>query len=223
MAQLLISLSLPAITGVLLDSICGVASACFIAALNSRTVNNINVICTVRSLVRTIKFNITVKMNDVISVGLNRGRGRGTGHFTSDNVLVKLILNFLVTIVYLLFLGPVLEVVNTARAVLPCTHSCTVVVLVTTPLVYASCMANPLLHTRNETACSVLINITNKLVGVTLSPLFVFAFGLKIGNTTVTATLDRIVDFSLTVKFCILNGNIVGLSFGCMDRSVGSC
>lgn len=212
----LLTVNVPAVVKVLMGTLCGLISTCFIKKLKRDRVKTVSIICPLKRIIINLKLLFKGKTTSCVSELLKHGSGRGTGRIIDATLCDDIFIKTIVVVLSIVFLGPVLDVLKTARDVLPCTIACKDVCVVSYVFGIFGIAVGGVIADRKTTGAAVYTLLVKTMLGVTLSPVFVCMLSLKITKTTVTATVSRMMS-ALICLFCVFKGGDM-FSFG-----VGGC
>lgn len=159
--------------------LCGVIShVCVkrVPKVNARTLTNVKITNSLVVLVSTFSTVMTKKNTPLTTVTLKRNGHARTKGVLNGNFILLLFFALLASNLSCLFVRPVLLFANTSRRALKCTATCLSVCLVNALFIRISIKLGAFVGARKHPNVTVLSVIVKTLLGVLLSPLFVFIF-----------------------------------------------
>lgn len=201
----LVTLNVPVVVKVLVGTLCGLISTCFITNLKGDRVNTVSVMFPLKRIIINLNLVFNGKTTSCLSELLKHKSGSATSGITDATLCDDVLVNTVVVLLSAVFLGPVLIVIKTARAVVPCTSACTEVCILSYVFGIFGMAVGGVMDDRNTTGAAVYTLLLKTMLGVKLSPLFVCVLSVKMRNTTVTATVSRVMS-ALICLACILHG-----------------
>lgn len=175
--KLVTGFTVPTVVDVLIDTVCGVISRVFVKR-NMNVLKGTTAGITFPIAAVTATLTLLLKVNNTSGCGLRvktKRRG-GTDKVTKATLSSLMVDNLVLTMVTLIFLGPLLALFKTAASIVPCTISCAKVATLKLPFCVLSINKGRIIETSEDPACSVAYVVVKTVVGAVLSPIFVFMF-----------------------------------------------
>lgn len=210
----LVTLNVPVVVNVLVGTLCGLISTCFVKKLNRDRVNTVSVTFPLKRMIINLNLVFNGNTTSCLSELLKQKSERTTDGITDATLCDDIYVNTIVVVKATVFLGPVLAVLNTASAVVPCTLSCKEVCIVSYVFGMFGMAVGGVITDRNTTGAAVYTLLLKTMLGVNLSPVFVCALSVKITNTTVTATVSRVTSALMCLVCTLRGGDTFAFSVG---------
>lgn len=171
--------TVPYVVSLLINTLCGVISRVFVTGtdcLNSCNGTTGAIIFPLAIITLTVTIVVNSNYYTFIDVDLKRGRIPGTGQDINGTIIVYLIDDVILTTLCLVFTSGVLTIFNKAIGTRACRRSrrCFFCVALNIPFCVFKRTVGPVVHTSNGPQFTVVSALTNTILGVVLSPIFVF-------------------------------------------------
>lgn len=194
---LVFGVTLPTMTTRFIGLLCDVISHMCVKRVpnvKASTLTNIKIAGSLVVLVSSFSTVINNNNTPLTTVTLKRKSHLHTNGVLKGNFILLVLFALLASFVTCAFVRPVLLFAKTSTGALRCTISCLSVCLLNAVFMRVSAKLGDFVGTRKHPTVTVFSILVNTLLGVVLSPVFVFKFGVKIGKTTLTAILSRTYD-----------------------------
>lgn len=174
---LVFGVTLPTITTRFIGLLCGVMShVCVnrVPRVKAGTLTKMKIAASVMVLVSSFSTVIKTKNTPLTTVTLKRNSQIHTKGFLNGNFVLLVLFAILASLMSCLFVRPVLLFTKTSTIALPCTRSCLSICLLNALFIRVSAKLGAFVGSRKHpgvTVCSILVKT---LLGVILSPVFVF-------------------------------------------------
>ncbi|MBE6633937.1 MAG: MATE family efflux transporter [Ruminococcaceae bacterium] len=189
--HLILRLSVPAITGVLVISLYGIMDAWFISKLGTSAIGAVGVAFSISMLYQAIGYTLGNGAGSLLSRALGAGDRQAANGLSAYAFWLALLLGTALGALGLCFLAPLLRLLGATESIYPYAHDYAVYLLCAAPVVCASFTLNNLLRSAGRvTRASVAFAVGN-LLNIFLDPLLIFSLDMGCAGAAMATLISQ--------------------------------
>jgi len=203
--RLLLSFSLPALVGMIVQATYNVVDAAFVGRLGHEAIAALTLVWPVQLVMLSLSVGVGVGANSLIARLLGAGNEREANHAGAQAFLVSFLSAVVMMLVLLLWTDPVLRLLGARPDTLPLARSYFRVIVWFAPVVFFPMVANNLIRAEGNPVQSMVVMIISALTNIVLDPLLIYGIGpfpaLGVQGAAIATVIASAVAFVLYAAY----------------------
>lgn len=195
--RLIGTLSIPTILSMLVTSFYNMADTFFVGKLGTSATAAVGVTFSLMAIIQAVGFMYGHGSGNYISRKLGNQQFDEASKMSSTGYVLSILTGLLITIVGLLFLGPMVRLLGATDTIFPYAKDYARIILLGAPFMCASIVLNNQLRFQGSAMYSMFGIIFGAVLNIVLDPLFIFGFNMGIAGAAVATTISQICSFAL--------------------------
>ena len=210
--KLITMLAIPTVISMLVTALYNFADTAFVASLNNDSITAaVNVVFPLMTIIQAVGFMIGMGAGSIIARLLGKHLDNEASKTASSALFLTLSFGFIILIFGLIFVNPLMKLLNASATVLPHARSYAIYIIIASPIVMASFALNNFLRAEGKAKLSAIGLTVGAILNVLLDPLFIFVFDLGIKGAAIATALSQTVSFIILFSFYLRKKTVVKL------------
>ncbi len=203
--RLLLSFSLPALVGMVVQATYNVVDAAFVGRLGHEAIAALTLVWPVQLVMLSLSVGVGVGANSLIARLLGAGDESEANHAGAQALLLAFLSAVVIMVVLLLWTDPVLKLLGARPDTLPLARAYFRVIVWFAPVVFFPMVANNLIRAEGNPVQSMVVMIVSALTNIVLDPLLIYGIGpfpaMGVRGAAIATVLASGVAFVLYVAY----------------------
>ena len=202
-SQLVTSLAIPTVAGMLVSSVYNITDTFFVSQLGTSASAAVGVVFSIQSLIQAVGFSIAMGSGSMVSRRLGQKDSESASKFVSSAFAMAFVFGTLLGVFGLLFLEPMLGLIGSTDTMMPYSVAYARYILAVAPIFAASFVLNVAMKSQGNATLSMLGMAAGNVLNMILDPVFIF--GLKMGTSgaALATAISQCVSF-VALLWCFL-------------------
>ena len=210
--KLITMLAIPTVISMLVTALYNFADTAFVASLNNDSITAaVNVVFPLMTIIQAVGFMVGMGAGSIIARLLGKHLDIEASKTASSALFLTLLFGFIILIFGLIFVNPLMKLLNASATVLPHARSYAIYIIIASPIVMASFALNNFLRAEGKAKLSAIGLTVGAILNVLLDPLFIFVFDLGIKGAAIATALSQTVSFIILFSFYLRKKTVVKL------------
>lgn len=192
--KLLWKFSLPAITGMLVQTLYNIVDTIFVGhGVGALGIAGLSIVFPVQMIIAAIGQMVAVGGASLISISLGAKQQNQAELFFGNSIFLATLLGIIITVFGLLYSTTLLHIFGTTNTILPYAKSYMDIILLGTIFISFSMTANNIVRAEGNAKTAMLTMILSAVLNTVLDPIFIFALHMGIRGAAIATVISQIV------------------------------
>ena len=193
-SKLLTQYAIPAIIAMTASSLYNMADSIFIGhGVGALAISGLALTFPLMNLAAAFGSLVGVGASTLVSVKLGQKDYEGANHVLGNVLMLNVLLGLAFTIVFLLFLDPILYFFGASEQTLPYAHDYMVVILIGNVITHLYLGLNSVLRSSGFPKMAMYATLASVVLNCVLNPLFIFGFGWGIKGSAWATVISQVI------------------------------
>ena len=193
-SKLLTQYAIPAIIAMTASSLYNMADSIFIGhGVGALAISGLALTFPLMNLAAAFGSLVGVGASTLVSVKLGQKDYEGANHVLGNVLMLNVLLGLAFTIVFLLFLDPILYFFGASEQTLPYAHDYMVVILIGNVITHLYLGLNSVLRSSGFPKMAMYATLASVVINCVLNPLFIFGFGWGIKGSAWATVISQVI------------------------------
>lgn len=193
-SKLLTQYAIPAIIAMTASSLYNMADSIFIGhGVGALAISGLALTFPLMNLAAAFGSLVGVGASTLVSVKLGQKDYKGANQVLGNVVMLNVILGLAFTVVFLLFLDPILYFFGASEQTLPYAHDYMVVILIGNVITHLYLGLNSVLRSCGFPKMAMYATLASVVINCVLNPLFIFGFGWGIKGSAWATVISQVI------------------------------
>ena len=193
-SKLLTQYAIPAIIAMTASSLYNMADSIFIGhGVGALAISGLALTFPLMNLAAAFGSLVGVGASTLVSVKLGQKDYEGTNHVLGNVLMLNVLLGLAFTVVFLLFLDPILYFFGASEQTLPYAHDYMVVILIGNVITHLYLGLNSVLRSSGFPKMAMYATLASVVINCVLNPLFIFGFGWGIKGSAWATVISQVI------------------------------
>ena len=192
--KLLTQYAIPAIIAMTASSLYNMADSIFIGhGVGALAISGLALTFPLMNLAAAFGSLVGVGASTLVSVKLGQKDYEGANHVLGNVLMLNVLLGLAFTVVFLLFLDPILYFFGASEQTLPYAHDYMVVILIGNVITHLYLGLNSVLRSSGFPKMAMYATLASVVINCVLNPLFIFGFGWGIKGSAWATVISQVI------------------------------
>ena len=193
-SKLLTQYAIPAIIAMTASSLYNMADSIFIGhGVGALAISGLALTFPLMNLAAAFGSLVGVGASTLVSVKLGQKDYEGANHVLGNVLMLNVLLGLAFTVVFLLFLDPILYFFGASEQTLPYAHDYMVVILIGNVITHLYLGLNSVLRSSGFPKMAMYATLASVVINCVLNPLFIFGFGWGIKGSAWATVISQVI------------------------------
>ena len=193
-SKLLTQYAIPAIIAMTASSLYNMADSIFIGhGVGALAISGLALTFPLMNLAAAFGSLVGVGASTLVSVKLGQKDYEGANHVLGNVLMLNVLLGLVFTVVFLLFLDPILYFFGASEQTLPYAHDYMVVILIGNVITHLYLGLNSVLRSSGFPKMAMYATLASVVINCVLNPLFIFGFGWGIKGSAWATVISQVI------------------------------
>lgn len=219
--KLIITLAIPTIISMLVTSIYNTADTYFVSRLGTSASGAVGIVFALMAFYQAVGFMCGQGSGSFVSRLYGEKKPEEAKVYGNSAFLMSFALGLIISILGLIFLTPLLHLLGSTDTILPYAKQYAVWILISGPLLSASCTLNNLLRYEGRALYAMIGLTAGGLLNIAGDPVFMFALGLGVSGAGLSTALSQLVSFLILFFTFFTDKTVMEFRPSYLSRSAG--
>lgn len=219
--KLIITLAIPTIISMLVTSIYNTADTYFVSRLGTSASGAVGIAFALMAFYQAVGFMCGQGSGSFVSRLYGEKKPEEAKVYGNSAFLMSFALGLIISILGLIFLTPLLHLLGSTDTILPYAKQYAVWILISGPLLSASCTLNNLLRYEGRALYAMIGLTAGGLLNIAGDPVFMFALGLGVSGAGLSTALSQLVSFLILFFTFFTDKTVMEFRPSYLSRSAG--
>lgn len=198
--KLVISLGIPTTISMLVTNIYNMADTFFVSSLGNSASGAVGVVFGLMAIIQAFGFMFGHGAGSIIARKLGQHDVKSAGIYASLSVTACLVTGTVISVLGLLFMGPLMKILGSTDTILPYAKGYGVYILITAPVMMMSFALNNILRYEGKALLAMIGLIAGGFLNIICDPIFIFVFDMGIAGAGLSTALSQCVSFLILLS-----------------------
>ncbi len=200
--RLLIRLSGPAITGMLVQSMYNLVDTVFVGkGVGTLALAALAVCFPIQMLLLAVGKTVGIGAASIISRRLGAGKDEEAGKIAGGSFVLAAMLGFLISVSGLVFIVPVLKLFGASSSILPYARDYLSIILLGGTFFAVTVCSNDIARSEGNAKVAMISMFVGAGINIILDPIFIFALGMGIRGAAVATVIGQLSAFIWITRY----------------------
>ena len=216
--NLVTSLAIPTVIGMLVTVIYNTADTYFVSQIDKSASAAVGAVYSIMSIIQAIGFGLGMGAGSLISRKLGAKDNEAADRYASSAFFASIVVGTLIGVIGLSVLEPLLRLLGCTDTMMPHAISYAKYILIAAPINCATFVLNNTLRSEGMSILSMIGIGAGGILNVFLDPLFIFTFKMSTGGAAIATMISQIVSFAILFAIFLSGKSIVKIRIKNISR-----
>ncbi len=220
--KLVTLLAIPTVISMLVTAIYNVADTFFVSRIDDSASAAISVVFSLMTLIQSIGFTIGMGSGSLISIALGNKKEKEASKYSSQGILMGLILGILFLIFGIIFNSEIMALLGASETSKPYAVLYARWIFIASPFMMISFIMNNILRNEGKAKLSMIGLAFGGILNIGLDPLFIYAFDMGISGAGLATMISQIISFMILSSFFLFNRTLCKINIKYLTKDIKS-